>query len=305
MSFFNIIIVMLIIEIDYREQKILKLLNPNINIVVNDTLHGPFTIDNITFYFKISNLIVGDFIIKKNHPTCTRQDPEFVLADSDSVRADQQETVYYIIERKTINDLSSSIIDGRFREQKERLSLSNSDIIYIIEGHLNKITNKGISKKILKSSIINLQIKHEFKVLKTENEIDTLEYLLLLYKKINDTSDEGNFKEIKPVTLKKKNTSSSIYINQLMMINGVSKIIAEKIAEKYTSLQHLLTAFTTVNNNQPENLLQDIQITDKRKLGKALSKKIYTSFISESIPLVTSQESQNTEVSTEENICLL
>jgi ERCC4-type nuclease len=175
------------------------------------------------------------------------------------------------------------------------------------------MTNKGISKKILKSSIINLQIKHEFKVFKTENEIDTLEYLLLLYKKIHDTPDDGNFKEIKPVTLKKKNTSCSIYINQLMMINGVSKTIAEKIAEKYTSLQQLLTAFTTVNNNQPEDLLHDLQITDKRKLGKALSKKIYTSFTTESIPFVTSQESQNTEVTTEhvleitteENICLL
>jgi ERCC4-type nuclease len=301
---------MLIIEIDYREQKILKLINPNINIIVNDTLHGPFIRDNITFYFKISNLIIGDFIIKKNNNldcndpdsvrACTRHDPDSVWACPD--------LIYYIIERKTISDLSSSIIDGRFREQKERLSLSNSDIIYIIEGHLNKITNKGISKKILKSSIINLQIKHEFKVFKTENEIDTLEYLLLLYKKINDTGDEGDFKQIKPVTLKKKNTSCSIYINQLMMINGVSKTIAEKIAKKYTSLQQLLTAFTTVNNNQPEDLLHDLQITDKRKLGKALSKKIYTSFTTESAPSHESHTTEVTtelEVTTEENICLL
>ena len=75
---------MLIIEIDYREQKILKLINPSINIIVNNTLHGPFILDNITFYFKISNLIIGDFIIKKNNNldcndpdsvrACTRQD---------------------------------------------------------------------------------------------------------------------------------------------------------------------------------------------------------------------------------------
>ena len=45
-----------------------------------------------------------------------------------------------VIERKTLKDLSSSIKDGRFREQKARLSVLNCEMLYLIEGFiLNKL----------------------------------------------------------------------------------------------------------------------------------------------------------------------
>ena len=44
--------------------------------------------------------------------------------------------IEYIFERKTINDLISSIHDGRYREQKARMidNYDNKRITYIIEG---------------------------------------------------------------------------------------------------------------------------------------------------------------------------
>lgn len=253
---------MLIIDIDYREQKLLKLINPSDNntIVAGDTVYGPIKYNNIQFYYKISNLPLGDFILKNN----------------------EESSIYYIIERKSISDLAGSIKDGRFRDQKERLSETKNDIIYIIEGNIGKNGKVGgICKSTIKSSIINLQVKHKFHVFKTDSEADTLEYLLLLYKKIDENGGISDFQKIKPVTMKKKSNSSSVYVNQLMMISGVSKVIADKIAEVYKSLYQLINTYNNCNVIDGENLLSNIQITDKRKLGKALSKKIHNSLMSQ------------------------
>jgi crossover junction endonuclease MUS81 len=228
---------MLVIDIDYREQKILKLIDPTIkNISVSDTVYGPVTYcpvkggPKIIFYYKISNLVIGDFIYKNNEGN----------------GSNDVSSVYYIIERKSISDLASSIKDGRFREQKERLSESNANIIYIIEGNVNTLKGNGICKTTLKSSIMNLQLKHKYLVFKTDSESDSLEYLLLLYKKIRENNGI-DFNKSENVTFKKKDSMSSVYVNQLTMINGVSKAIALKISEKYTSLITLINAYNAYN----------------------------------------------------------
>jgi ERCC4-type nuclease len=264
---------MLVIDIDYREQKILKLIDPTItNISVSDTVYGPVTHGSkVVFYYKISNLIIGDFIYRNSQVTNEINQETNETSDVSSV--------YCIIERKSISDLASSIKDGRFREQKERLSQSNANIIYMIEGNINTLRGNGICKTTLKSSIINLQLKHKYLVFKTDSESDSFEYLLLLYKKIQENNGI-DFNKSENVTFKKRDSMSSVYINQLTMINGVSKAIALKIAEKYKSLIILINTYkNTENNTGCENLLSDIQITDKRKLGKALSKKIFNALI--------------------------
>lgn len=246
----------LLIEIDYRESKILKLINAQQQIICNNKIYGPITINNIPFYYKISNLTVGDFIFKKN------------------------EEILFIIERKCINDLSASIIDGRFKNQKQRLLDTNLNIVYIIEGSVQKYSG-SIPKTTLKSSILNLIYKYNnFKVIKSECEKDTLDYLLLLYKKIinNDLNFHiGN--DNSTLTIKKKSDYDNIFINQLTCIHGVSEIIAKKIVEKYKSMNQLINTYNNLSTNECENLLIDIMINEKRKLGKSLSKKIYHNLV--------------------------
>lgn len=246
-----------ILEIDYRECKLLQLIDENIQIICSDTIHGPVSINNISFYYKISNLSIGDFIFKK-----------------------QNENLF-IVERKCISDLSASIIDGRFKNQKHRLHDTNTNIIYIIEGSYSG--RVSIPQTTLKSSIINLMYKHNFKVIKTECEKDTLDYLLILYKKIinNELNDITNININTKIvsSMKKKSHYDNIFINQLVCINGVSEIIAIKISEQYKSMNQLIHAYDNLTPENCENLLNDIIIKDKRKIGKALSKKIYNNLI--------------------------
>lgn len=244
----------LIIEVDYRESKILKLIDQKQQIICDDVLYGPVTINNITFYYKICNLSIGDFIFKKGND------------------------ITFIVERKCINDLSASIIDGRFQNQKKRLMDTNSNIIYVIEGSVQKYSG-SIPRTTLKSSILNLIYKYNnFKVIKTECETDTLDYLLLIYKKINN-NDLSEIASSNSSSIKKKSDYDNIFINQLTCIHGVSEIIAKKIVEKYKSMNQLINIYNNLSQDECENLLIDIMINEKRKLGKSLSKKIYHNLV--------------------------
>lgn len=244
----------IILEIDYRENSILKLFLAE-NIKISDNI---YSFENINY--KICNLHIGDFVFKNN-----------------------MNEILYIIERKTINDLCSSITDSRFREQKERLLESVNDsskIIYIIEGNKNQISKfSKINKTTINSAIQNLILKHQYKVIFSDSLDDTLEQLQLLYKKIKE-----NDILIKPsvgiIVKKSDKLNNNIFINQLTVIPGVSQNAGLKIHEIYKSMTHLIN---TLENNtnviDKELLLSNIQVSEKRKIGKVLSKKIYSALI--------------------------
>ena len=231
----------IILEIDYREKAIIK----------------HFEEFKPSIKYTITNLPVGDFVFKQNND------------------------VYYIIERKTILDLASSITDGRFREQKQRLldSINLPDnIVYILEGNKNQKQYGNISPSIIDSSILNLIFKHKYKVIRTVNDIETYDILLSLYKKLE--SNEFNKKLETNVKLIKKGDAinNNMLTTMLSVIPGVSINISKKITETYTTLPILINTYDRILDiNDREKLLSSIQVNDKRKLGIALSKKIYNS----------------------------
>jgi crossover junction endonuclease MUS81 len=229
---------------------------------------GEFIWSNVNVMYKIQNLEIGDFVIKTEDETRV------------------------IIERKSIKDLCASIIDGRFREQKERLKESMDDtsrILYIIEGHKKKLqcgNEKGISKMIIDGSILNLMYRHKYKVLQTENESDTFENIILLYKKIKNGEFESdklcNESPIKITKMIKKGDkiSENIMAIQLSVIPGVSYNVSCIISSIYKNMKCLIDAYNGCENEiLREKLLMDIEITNKRRLGVSLSKKIYESIM--------------------------
>jgi crossover junction endonuclease MUS81 len=78
-----------------------------------------------------------------------------------------------ILERKTIVDLLSSIKDGRYEEQSYRLNgtpLHNHNIIYVIEGDVNKMNmfrETKFEKLTLYSAIFSLNYYKGFSVIRT------------------------------------------------------------------------------------------------------------------------------------------
>lgn len=198
------------------------------------------------------------------------------------IRDEITDQLYCIIERKTIDDLSASIKDGRFREQKTRLLESTGDpqrVIYIIEGYTNNFNKRLLPKDTLDSAIMNLSFKHNYKVLYTFSSEDTFYKLKKLYKKIKDKEFFGESTPGNKTNLisKTQKMSNNIFVNQLCVIPGVSKSIADSIVLKYPTIKDVIESYNLCKEEKErEMMLVNIEINSKRKIGKVLSKKIYT-----------------------------
>ena len=241
----------MLIKIDVREQ--------NLIIECNNLLNN---YENITI--EIVTLDIGDII----------------LYDDDGKEI-------MIIERKTLNDLASSIKDGRYKEQGYRLSncsLHNHNIFYLIEGNLSSYNNKfnnnkfnRIDKKTLLSAFVSITYFKGFSLYRTNNLTETAEWILSYANKIqkdknqkcyynnNENNNENNNNDIIPETyvnvcsrVKKNNiTLDNIGAIMLSQIPGVSTNVAEKIMQEYKTIGNLI-----------EHLKENQEILNSIKIGK-------------------------------------
>jgi ERCC4-type nuclease len=159
-----------------------------------------------------------------------------ILPIGDIIISDEN-TDKIIIERKSINDLLSSIKDGRYEEQSYRLNglnHHNHNIIYLIEGDINKIkTNLSGEKQKLYSAMFSLNYYKGFSVFRSFNIEETANIICnMAYKleknsatkkayyfnnKINTQIIESNFED-------KSNDEQFIDYNEINEINKINKI---------------------------------------------------------------------------------
>jgi ERCC4-type nuclease len=144
----------MIIKIDVREKKLINILKTKISEYKDLDL-------------KEESLDIGDIIIYDNS-------------------LNEQ----LIIERKTLNDLASSIRDGRYSEQSLRLkncNLHNHNIIYLIEGDIRVFNNKytNVNKKALYSAMFSLQYFKGFSLFRTFDLNETSETIIRFSDKMN------------------------------------------------------------------------------------------------------------------------
>ena len=151
---------MIVIKVDYREKTLIKKLNLSLM---------DYEYENVEI--EVENLPLGDI-------TVSRKDKDGELEE------------LLIFERKTLNDLASSIKDGRYSEQSYRLNNvehHNHNIIYIVEGNVqfwkNRFTN--IKPETLYVTMFCLNYYKGFSVMNTSGEKETAEYLLRLSNKLN------------------------------------------------------------------------------------------------------------------------
>jgi ERCC4-type nuclease len=187
------------------------------------------------------------------------------------------------------------------------------DYIYILEGNIAGFKPQEI--KLLWGSWISTQIRDNVKLIRTVNINETIHFIIRLFERIirdgenkllplniekfdknhNITTNEQYNKDTKLVEIgylgtiksKKKDNYNSIVCQILAIstIPGISNNMGESVIKEYGSLIGLVNEYNKITNNntlnedekikRKENLLSDIQITEKRKLGKKLSSKIY------------------------------
>lgn len=215
---------------------------------------------------KSDYLDLGDFLFKK--------EGELVL----------------IIERKSMNDLYSSIQDGRYKEQKIRL-LNNyplSKIVYIIEGVLNSKTKFFKNSKVItEGALLNMAFRDKITILRTTDLKETSDTIYRLGNKIvkhpeffmsEKVETKSNYLDSVKICKKDNMTPSLCNIVQLCQIPGVSKNIASSILDKYRSLSNLILEYEKLDDVKTKIILLKDLPNNNRKIGPVISKRIYEYF---------------------------
>lgn len=188
----------------------------------------------------------------------------------DILFVDNDQTIKYIVERKTLDDMSSSIIDGRYREQKSRLLASNYKIIYILEG-FNK-NNFGVKYSTILSAMLNLQFRDNITVIRTKDVKETAEILILLKEKLKLSQETKFIEYASNINISKKQnlTKDIVFKKQLSCIPGISDKIAQDIMNVYPSLKDLILEYSKLDILKAEKLLTKID-----GIGNIISKKVF------------------------------
>ena len=174
----------MIIKVDTREQNLIQ----QINLLI-ETL--PIYKD---IKVVVETLPLGDIII---------YNPE-------------KEEDLVIIERKSINDLFSSIKDGRYEEQSFRLNglqHPNHNIIYLIEGDINKYNrfkDNKTEKLTLYSAIFSLNYFKGFSVIRTFSLDESALFICNSANKLRKGLSENKKPHYQQVNKNKESTLNSI-----------------------------------------------------------------------------------------------
>ncbi|GAB1302049.1 Crossover junction endonuclease MUS81 [Apodemus speciosus] len=231
-------------------------------------LHVPHT---------VRKLHVGDFVwvAQETRPRDPAERPGELVLD-------------HIVERKRLDDLCSSIIDGRFREQKFRLKRCGlGHRVYLVEEH-GSVHNLSLPESTLLQAVTNTQVIDGFFVKRTMDIKESAGYLALLTKGLERLyqghtlrsrpwgtpggADSGakpsadppcsllTFSDFNAEAVKNKAQSvREVFARQLMQVRGLSGEKAAALVDRYST---------------PASLL--------RNLGPALSRTLYQLYCSHS-----------------------
>jgi crossover junction endonuclease MUS81 len=266
----------MLIRVDNREQELLKHIN---DLIVNIPLFKDLEV-------QVENLPLGDIIISNK------------VEDK------------LIVERKSINDLASSIKDGRYEEQSYRLNglnHPNHNIVYLIEGDINKFNrfkDTKMEKLTLYSAIFSLNYFKGFSVIRsfsidesaificntanklrkgeTENkhpyykktEIETPNENTVVSQEPTDSSCDKDYVSVVKKIKKENITPDNIGEIMLCQIPGISSVTSIAIMEKYKTIGNLIQCV-----KDDENCLKDISYVTAKNQTRKINKTCVANII--------------------------
>jgi ERCC4-type nuclease len=199
--------------------------------------------------------------------------------------------IIIIIERKKLQDLSDSLYDGRYKEQKKRIidSLDKKiRKIYLIEGDQKLLWKTKMNIKTFDGIKINTIIRDNLHYIHVNNFDETIKlikdiytrlpkYVSKIYKEIYDeVKEETCYSSVCNIN-KKKNLTPEIYkIIQLQQIPNVSNNIAKLIIENVGSLRDIIIKYQSDEEIlNLKNIISELKYGEKkRRIGKKLTDKI-------------------------------
>ncbi|KAF8252972.1 hypothetical protein K440DRAFT_652377 [Wilcoxina mikolae CBS 423.85] len=226
--------------------------------------------------------------------------------------ADHEVVLDYIVERKRLDDLLSSIKDGRFHEQKFRLTKSGiKNVVYIIEDFSLPATADGSVQDAIDTAISSTQVVNGFFVKRTKMLDDTIRYLARMTRMLEDmyrgkdlylipdrhveSQTYAQLREHLVSTYPEKNwylsyemfstlvnksastTLRDLFLKMLMCVRGVSAEKAVEIQRIYGTPIELVEAYERCRDEKERGEMVAEACKNavgRRKVGVAVSRKI-------------------------------
>jgi len=208
----------------------------------------------------------------------------------------------YIIERKAVEDLSSSIKDGRYTSQKYHLEHAGLwRVMYLVEGDIKTGKLTEPDKKQIFSACIETDILNEMYILRTENvspgTIDLYVNLTNSIKSLyNPMRMDGNSMQRQQSALptfheftenmrdftSKERTVENMWGIMLTQVSLIGLAKAEAIINQYPTPIAMYEEFDSLNWNKSncENVIAQIECKGK-KIGPAAARKVFEFFSGE------------------------
>ena len=207
--------------------------------------------------------------------------------ENENKNEESNESILVLIERKTYDDLSTSIKDGRYKEQKNRILNAvhkNVRKIYVLEGNKNDFT---LPKSVLEGTIINTMIRDNIHIFISKNIQDTFNFINNIHKNIDkykthilNDSQVIDTNNVLIHSIKKSNMNSeTCFMNMLNGIPGISKKTSLVFVEKYKNINNMFHYFNFDLENNCELIIKELENmkvgSNQRKLGNKSASKIY------------------------------
>ncbi len=145
-----------------------------------------------------------------------------------------------VIERKTVSDFISSMINKRLSKQLEELQQYPSRLL-IIEGideqelYTDSEEHFGVNPNAIRGFLLSILLRYNVPIIYTKNSEDTARFISVLYKK--ETKEEISFKAKKHSFSKKE---------QLQFIlegfPGIGPKNAKKLLKKFKTIKEIINA---------------------------------------------------------------
>lgn len=182
-----------------------------------------------------------------------------------------------LFERKTYNDLKASIIDGRYRNQKNKLMQTHGapKIYYLLE--LGLMNHQNMEKMVV-GALINTQLRDKIGVFRTCNEVDTWRLICEIVDRIGEDPPKYMIREecgggpmIPTAGIKKEPT----YINMLCQVPSISLKTAKAIASKYPTLMSLAEALRDKDEGDQVKEFKDVVVNGRHISSSAIKSLIH------------------------------
>ena len=190
------------------------------------------------------------------------------------VRVCDDENHEILIERKTVEDLYSSIKSRRLFDQLSRLfeqQRAKTLVVLVVEGSLCAASTPPCVYYTVTTTCNSLLLRDRISLIRTDNIDETAKLVISLQKKIHTffktPSEFANLVHVEQKTGRKISGVHLPYLKLLMSIKGVSANRAESIAKAFPTMESLLTSLRTEGTVK---LAQMVAISNSRATGSPI-----------------------------------